>query len=97
MLLSTYKELSFIVLFRVNARDVDRACAEERAIRLGEIAEEIQNGGLDSLKEALKDAMLMVQEQMLLSVFRGHKVMDQTIKQVSTSMSSAFISHNHHK
>ncbi|PIK52815.1 hypothetical protein BSL78_10248 [Apostichopus japonicus] len=63
-----------VMVRRVNAILVDRACAEERAIRLGDIAVEIQHGGLDSLTEALKDAMLSIQEQMLLSIFHGHKV-----------------------
>lgn len=59
---------------RVHARDVDQACAEERILRLAEIAKEMEFGTMDSMKEALKDAMVLIQEQMLLTKFHGHKV-----------------------
>ena len=53
----------------------DHACAEERARRLQEADEEMRAGiRIDSLKERIKDVMVDVQEQMLLQIFRGHKV-----------------------
>ncbi|KAJ8036664.1 hypothetical protein HOLleu_20707 [Holothuria leucospilota] len=68
------------LVHKVHARDVDQACAEERIVRLAEIAEEMEFGTMDSMKEALKDAMVLIQEQMLLSKFHGHKVQTTVTK-----------------
>ncbi|XP_033625308.1 uncharacterized protein LOC117288527 isoform X1 [Asterias rubens] len=69
--LATMEEM----LRRNSIKVADHACAEERARRLQEADEEMRAGiRIDSLKERIKDVMVDVQEQMLLQIFRGHKI-----------------------
>ena len=51
----------------------DQACARERAERIREM-EDILHGKVDPYKEHTKDAILKVQEQMLVNIFHGKRV-----------------------
>ncbi|XP_006814340.2 uncharacterized protein LOC102809824 [Saccoglossus kowalevskii] len=58
---------------RASIRAADRAMAIERIRRIKE-AEDEAMGRVDPVKEALKDYMVQIQEQMLLQKFHGHRV-----------------------
>ncbi|XP_022105610.1 uncharacterized protein LOC110987305 [Acanthaster planci] len=63
------------MLRRHSIKEADHACALERVRRIQEAEDEVQPGARrDPLKERIKDMMVDVQEQMLLQIFRGHKV-----------------------
>ncbi|XP_038076595.1 uncharacterized protein LOC119744629 [Patiria miniata] len=63
------------MLRRHSIQEADHACALERVRRIQEAEDDLRPGTRkDQLKEHIKDIMVDVQEQMLLQIFRGHKV-----------------------
>ncbi|XP_041459842.1 centromere-associated protein E-like isoform X2 [Lytechinus variegatus] len=57
-----------------NGQLADNACVEERKRRIKEAESELQSSHVDPIKERMRDAVKLVQEQMLMKKFHGKKI-----------------------
>ncbi|XP_071492071.1 uncharacterized protein [Diadema antillarum] len=70
------------MLHAIKIKAVDDACAEERKRRIREAEKESRDPRVNPAKERMRDAVRLVQEQMLLQKFNGKKMNQEKARHV---------------